>query len=146
MTGDGRKAARMTSTAASSAAEACPTGGDQRICGSGAVSRDTSPAVAWNATANQYLVVWQDDRNLGSTGTDIYGRLVSASGVPRAGDFRISGSGATGNETTPAVVWNGTRNEYLVVWADDRELALSPRRHLRAPGGGERGPARRMSS
>ena len=103
-----------------------PVGADRLISGASAVGPDRTPAVAWNAEENQYLVVWADVRDATTRGTDVYGRLVGASGAPLGGNFRISGPAATGNETSPAVTWNGTRNEYLVVWADDREWAYHP--------------------
>lgn len=47
-------------------------GGDFRLSGTGARSHDQSPQVVWYRTANEYLVVWQDNRGLSSTrGADI---------------------------------------------------------------------------
>jgi hypothetical protein len=78
------------------------------------------PAVAWNGTANEYLVVWEDGRNSSTRHFDIYGRRVSTAGSPAGGDFRISGPNATANEGYPAVAWSQTANQYLVVWQDGR--------------------------
>ncbi|MCU0280461.1 MAG: hypothetical protein MUE66_01220 [Acidimicrobiia bacterium] len=112
-----------------------PLGSDALICGANATKYDYSPAVAWNTTRNEYLVVWQDYRNQLTSGSDIYGRRVNAAGVPQGADFRISGSGATGNESTPAIAWNSVRNQYLVVWADDRAWTSAVHgRRLRADG------------
>ena len=101
------------------AADGSPLGADIRICGLGATTRDEGPAVVWNATDNEYLVVWQDRRNFDPRGIDIYGRLVGADGVPIGSDLRISGL-LSQNEMSPALAWNATENEYLVVWADTR--------------------------
>jgi hypothetical protein len=98
-------------------------GGDFRISGDAATSDDWYPAVAWNASAGQYLVVWGDERMSSTRGADIFGQRVSAGGSLVGGDFRISGAGATGDELTPAVVWNGTANQYLVVWDDGRSTS-----------------------
>ena len=95
-------------------------GPELRISGAGAISEDSHPAVAWNQTADEYLVVWKDDRNSSTRAADIYGRRVGADGVPVGGDFRISGPDATAEDWYPAVAWNQTANEYLVVWEDVR--------------------------
>jgi len=94
-------------------------GNDFCISGSGAVSSEYTPQVAGNGT-NGYLVVWEDDRNESESGSDIYGRRVAANGSRIGADFRISGTGATGDEEYPAVAWDAADGEYLVVWKDDR--------------------------
>jgi hypothetical protein len=97
-----------------------PVGGDFRIGGPDDISNESSPAVAWNATANEYLVVWADLRSLATRGADVYGRRLGADGTRLGSDFRVSGPNAIKYDWEPAVVWNGTANEYLVVWEDDR--------------------------
>ncbi len=70
------------------------------------------PAVAWDGTSS--LVVWADRR----TGTDdIYGARVSAGGTVQD-PLGILVSTAQGDQSAPAVVWNGT--DYFVVWQDAR--------------------------
>jgi hypothetical protein len=96
-----------------------PAGPDFRVSGLGATGDEYTPAVAWNGT--EYLVVWQDGRHIYTRGQDLYGRRVSAAGIPIGGDFRISGPGATLSEEDPALAWSGSG--YLVVWADYRNLA-----------------------
>jgi hypothetical protein len=100
-------------------------GRDFRICGAGATTNDTAPAVAYGVEANQYLVVWTDGRGNAvypSRGFEIYGRLVAADGARDARDFRISGPAATGSEITPATVYNPMVDEFLVAWADTRDI------------------------
>ena len=63
-------------------------GGDFRISGLAAVRADRKPAIAFNTVSNQYLVVWEDDRNAPARGTDIYGQRIKASGLFAALDFR----------------------------------------------------------
>jgi hypothetical protein len=101
-------------------ADGVPIGGDIRISGPQATGEDWFPAVAWNQTANEYLVVWEDLRSDSTRGHDIYGRRVGADGARLGADLRISGPKATGNENYPAVAWNQDANQYLVVWQDDR--------------------------
>jgi len=98
-------------------------GGEFRISPPRASADEMFPAVAFNPTANQFLVVWEDTRNEATRGTDIYGRLVSATGSPVGNDFRISGRKATSAEDQPAVSYNPNDGEYLVVWVDGRNFA-----------------------
>jgi hypothetical protein len=84
-----------------------------------------APAVAYNATNNQYLVVWEGDNNTGMLVEDeieVFGqRLDAATGAAvGANDFRLSDMGPDGdtrfNAFESAVAYNPTNNEYLVVW------------------------------
>ena len=90
-----------------------------RVCGAKALGFDHAPAIAWDGS--ETLVVWSDSRNETERNYDIFGRRVSADGVPQGADFRISGTSAVADEYKPAVAWNGT--EYLVVWEDLRDDA-----------------------
>ncbi len=87
-----------------------------------------SPAVAWNATNNEYLVVWSGDDSTGVTANgefEIFGqRLAGATGAEvGTNDFRISDMGPDldplYDADEPAVAWNAAANEYLVVWSGD---------------------------
>jgi hypothetical protein len=72
----------------------------------------TGPAVAANGTGS--FVVWNDDR---SGSIDVYGARVTADGSMLDGTG-IPISTATGNQSSAAVVFDGTG--YFVVWADTR--------------------------
>ncbi|MEZ4652627.1 MAG: hypothetical protein R3E12_03215 [Candidatus Eisenbacteria bacterium] len=87
-----------------------------------------SPAVAWNSSSNEYLVVWSGDDGTGTMVDgefEIFGqRIAGASGLEvGVNDFRISDMGPEGDALfdaeTPAVAYDATRNEYLVVWSGD---------------------------
>ena len=104
-------------------ADGKPVGGDVRITGEKADVLGGPPAVAYNSKANQYLVVWGDNRNSATRDLDIYGRRVGADGKPVGGDFRIAGSNANSGEISPAVAYNPKANQYLVVWQDGRNEA-----------------------
>jgi uncharacterized repeat protein (TIGR01451 family) len=91
------------------------------------------PDVVWNATDNQYLVVWHGDDDSGSlidNEFEIFGQLIDgATGAEIGGDFRISDMGPDGDGNYDAqyvrVAWNSANNEYLVVWqADDNSAPL----------------------
>jgi len=84
-----------------------------------------NPAIAFNSTSNEYLVVFQADDNnapLINDEVEIFGRRITANGSPIGTDaFRISNMGTDGNASSGAasygkVAWNSTNNEYLVVW------------------------------
>jgi len=79
-----------------------------------------APAVA--SSGSDCLVVWQDARDLGTTGQDIYGARVTAAGkVSDPSGFGIST--APEDQSAPALAFNGS--QYLVAWTDARNLATS---------------------
>ncbi len=85
------------------------------------------PDVVWNSVHNQYLVVWDaDDPREGMTDDEfeIFGQILDANGVELgANDFRISHMGSNGEHEFdgrfPAVAFNPSNEEYLVVWHGD---------------------------
>ena len=92
-----------------------------------------APAVVYNSTNNEYLVVWRGDDDTGALVDEefeIYGqRLNAATGAELTADLRLSDIGPDGNANydgwEPAVAYNSTENEYLVVWrGDDNTGAL----------------------
>ena len=103
--------------------------GDTGIAAYGA----SAPAVTYNPDLNQYLVVWQGDNNTGSlvdNEFEIYGQLLEANGSGAAGttnDFRISDMGGVGNTYfnaySPDAAYNGSLDQYLVVWTGDDNIA-----------------------
>jgi hypothetical protein len=91
------------------------------------VAGDTSPGafnpdVAYNSTANQYLIVWYGDGDF-TFDYEIYGQLVDANGNEVGGDFQISNVDPPGNLSRialdPAVTYNSTTNQFLVIWYGD---------------------------
>src|SRR5439155_16192660 len=79
-----------------------------------------SPAVA--GSSSDFLVVWQDGRNLGANNVDIYGTRVSSAGtVLNPAGLAISTS--AGGQYSPAVAFGS--NNYLVVWADGSNLGAT---------------------
>jgi hypothetical protein len=92
----------------------------------------SSPALAYNSTNNEYLVVWHGDDNsapLVDNETEIFGqRLNAATGAEMgSNDFRVSDMGPDGNvnyaASNVAIAYNSTNNEYLVVWQGDDDTA-----------------------
>ncbi len=80
------------------------------------------PAVAYNSTADEYLVVWvSGDDTLADGEIEVFGQRLAADGSELGtNDFRISDMGTTAaaefDAQAPAVAYNATANEYLVVW------------------------------
>lgn len=99
-------------------ADGAPTGGDVFVCS--AANEQSAPAVAYNSQTNQYLVVWQDQRNStdDAVAQDIYARRIGANGLPSGADFAVCT--ATGDQQTPALAYDAKTNEFLVVWTDFR--------------------------
>jgi hypothetical protein len=94
-----------------------------------------SPAVAHNATTNEYLVVWKgDDDSMGLADDEfeIYGqRLAGATGAEvGANDFRISDMGPDGEAAfsvrEPSIAWSAADNEYMVAWEGSDDAAGLP--------------------
>lgn len=86
------------------------------------------PAVAYNSTNNEYLVVWEGDDNIAplvNNEFEIFGQRIDAATGAAVGtnDFRISDMGPNGNTNyranDPKVAYNSRDNEYLVVWWGD---------------------------
>jgi hypothetical protein len=86
-----------------------------------------TPAVAYNPTQGEYLVVWYGDDDTGSLVNDeyeIFGqRVAGATGAEIGVDQRLSDMGPNGDPDydalAPDVAYNPTQDEYLVVWYGD---------------------------
>jgi len=86
------------------------------------------PAVDYNSTRNEFIVVWQD-KNTPNDSWDIYGQLVTASGMPTGSVFTVVSrpdpQGFPTDQQRPAVTYNPgnlenpEEDEYLVVWQDN---------------------------
>ena len=84
---------------------------------SAAKNDQSNPEIAYNSAANEYLVVFDDDR-LVEYDYDIYAVLVNANGAVSGGDFPIAADAES--QLLPVVAYNSRDNEYLVVWWDER--------------------------
>lgn len=83
----------------------------------------SDPAIIYNDTTQEFLVVWSGGLDDSDINYEIYGQRLSASGEELGDDdFLISTTGSesaryTANE--PAIVYNPMDQEYLVTWAVD---------------------------
>ncbi|MGH7407486.1 MAG: CFI-box-CTERM domain-containing protein, partial [Candidatus Methylomirabilales bacterium] len=91
-----------------------------KITISSAAGDQRAPAVAYNSTTNQFLVVWQDFQ---AGFFDISGQLVNANGA--LSGTKIAISTAANDQTAPAVAYNSATNQFLVVWQDLRSGSFS---------------------
>jgi hypothetical protein len=82
------------------------------------------PAVAYNATNDEYLVVWMYEAS--ADVYEIWGKIISWNGPGTKPEFLIM-QWANRSFWTPRVAWNSYRNEYLVVWnAFDTTTSFPP--------------------
>lgn len=72
-----------------------------------------SVRVAYLASSDRYLVVWQDDRNITD---DVYGQLVWRWGELDGGNFPIAAY--PDDQVSPRVAANNASGEFLVVWGN----------------------------
>ena len=86
-----------------------------------AVAAQYDPRVASDGT--DFLLVWADDRNIATTGEDIFAARVAADAglIDRSG---FSVSTAPGRQLIPTVTFTGS--DYLVAWLDYRDGGGSP--------------------
>jgi len=104
--GEERPEGQVPSLDAEDAAEFRVSIGDHSVGG---------PIMAFNPQANEYLVVWSDER---SGNRQVWGSLVDAYGDPIGTDFLISGESHSAGPY-PTVAWGEDRwgnGEYFVVW------------------------------
>ncbi len=71
------------------------------------------PAVAYNATNDEYLVVWSYEAS--SMVYEIWGKIIPWNAPGTNPEFKIK-SLTERSLWSPQVAWNSNRNEYLVIW------------------------------
>ncbi|MEW5802730.1 MAG: hypothetical protein AB1847_11580 [bacterium] len=94
----------------------CTASGDQK-----------NPLAVWNGS--NYFVVWEDKR---TDNSDICGARVNPSGsvldnapTQTQGQGGMAISAAAGDQIQPALLWNASEQNYLVIWEDHR-ITSSP--------------------
>jgi len=95
-----------------------PASADRPIGGSFPIrvepEMEVNPAIAYNSQAQEYLVVFWNDR---PGNDDIRAERVSKSGQLLGGRWIAAGAGA--ERRHPYVAYNSKRNQYLVVWVEE---------------------------
>jgi hypothetical protein len=79
------------------------------------LGQQKQPAVAYNSTDTEFLVVWHDQR---AGNWDIWGQRVDLDGTLLGGSFAICSN--TSPQLYPDVAYDLDTNQYLVVWEDRR--------------------------
>lgn len=75
-----------------------------------------SPAIAYNSTTNQFLVVWEDWRGDVGFGSDVYAQIVNSDSTMDGANFYLTIEDDWQRSPQPA--YNPVTNRYLVVWED----------------------------
>jgi len=75
----------------------------------------SSPTLVYHAQADEYLVVWDDGRDI-SMAKDVYAQRISGSGELRGPAFTIVA--VSERQEYPHLTYNARTGEYLVVWGD----------------------------
>ena len=82
-----------------------------------------APAVACDTATGGYLVVWHGDQASPNNEFEIHGQRLDGAANELGGDFQISDVGPPGDNafdgTEPALAYNATDGEYLVLWSGD---------------------------
>jgi len=81
------------------------------------------PRLIYDSVNQQFLAVWEDERNQFSTYWDIYGQFINASGDLIGGDIAITT--APNWQRRPSVACDPVSQRFLVVWEDDRNYMSS---------------------
>ncbi len=74
--------------------------------------------VAYNCIDNEYLVVWEDYRNIPGTQSDIWGQIIKENGELKGEEFSVCSD--SGSQWWPHVDFDPVTQRYLVVFEDNR--------------------------
>jgi hypothetical protein len=83
------------------------------------------PIIASDGSGGAY-VVWQDERNSSTKGTDLYGQHILANGALGYSSAGIAVSSATGTQNNEVICSDGSGNAF-VAWEDSRNSIASSR-------------------
>jgi hypothetical protein len=96
------------------------------------------PSIAYDSVTGNFLVVWDDDRNYGASGVDLYSQTVPGIDISGGGPLppRCLGfppadvdkmvSNAADDQRFSAIANDGVNGRFMVVWQDTRESKLFP--------------------
>ncbi len=77
-------------------------------------AKQAGPWVAYGGGG--YLAVWIDQRNMSTTGTDVYGAWILPDGTVSS-EFVVTN--APSNQRAASVIYNPSANNFLVTWIDE---------------------------
>ncbi len=77
------------------------------------------PAVSYNPTDNEYLVVWRGDDSVDGE-FDVWAQRITAAGAEiGTNDVQVTSVGTSRDAEAPDVTWSSASNEYLIVYPAD---------------------------
>lgn len=78
------------------------------------------PAVTYNSSSDQFLVIWEDARGTGGVWDEIYAQFVNSDGTLAGMNFPVVTVDNPYDHqiTNLRLAYNSTTNRYLVVWCD----------------------------
>ncbi len=74
-----------------------------------------SPEVVYSSELDKFLVTWEDSRPCGQNCRSVYGRYVSAEGIPQGNDFAIN----SGSAYLVGVAYDEVNNRFVVSYEND---------------------------
>lgn len=82
-----------------------------------------APVISWDAQEQVYLMVWEDRRNVGSTGVDLYVARIDPDGTLRDanGHPLLDPSASADDETQASIVYNPQTFAHMVAWTEARD-------------------------
>jgi hypothetical protein len=89
---------------------------DIQIRSTGSLYTPAKPAVAYAATSDKYLVVWEETWHPMPITHQIVGQVMNAQGALEGGQIVISEATGSDQRQAPDLAYNHRRNEYLVAW------------------------------
>jgi hypothetical protein len=84
------------------------------FCVTTGANNRSRPALAYNATNDEYLVIWQHEVSSGVY--EVWGRIIAWNGSYLKSEFLIF-SWSNRSFVAPRAAWNSIHNEYLVIWS-----------------------------
>ncbi len=78
--------------------------------------RPLAPVIAFSPRTNSYLLVWSEDRGLG-TGLDLYATRLTNTGLAVAGAVPLVME--PGNQSDPAIAWSEGQEAFLLFYTND---------------------------
>ncbi len=75
-----------------------------------------TPIITYNNKRNEYLIVWNDERNSGILGKDIFAKILDSKLEPKSDELPINVS--PNDQWIMDVAYNDIDDQYLIIWYD----------------------------
>ncbi|MCK5145856.1 T9SS type A sorting domain-containing protein [bacterium] len=89
---------------------------EQILIVSAADGEQIAPQVCYNTVNMEYMAVWEDLRNSGTSEPDIWGQIINGDGSMKGENFIICNN--SGRQGTPHLDYDPVNNRYLVIFVD----------------------------